>query len=127
MSPTDTAQAEMTNFRYHAFISYSHAADGRLAPAFQAGLQRLAKPWYRLRAMRVFRDQTGLAVTPRLWESIKNALCILEYFILLASPTLLIEMGRAGSGLVAAQSAGEPPPHRVDGWRSELGQRPCGF
>lgn len=35
---------------YDAFISYSHAADGRLAPAVQAALPRLAKPWYRRRA-----------------------------------------------------------------------------
>ena len=30
--------------QYDAFISYFHAADGKLAPALQAGLQRLAKP-----------------------------------------------------------------------------------
>ena len=30
---------------YDAFVSYSHAADGRLAPAVQTGLQRLARPW----------------------------------------------------------------------------------
>ena len=35
---------------YDAFMSYSHSADGRLAPALQRGLQRLAKPWHRLRA-----------------------------------------------------------------------------
>jgi WD40 repeat protein len=37
---------------YDAFMSYSHAADGELAPALQAGIQRLAKPWYRPRALR---------------------------------------------------------------------------
>jgi len=44
--------------QYDVFISYSHAADGRLAPALQSGLQRLAKPWYKPRALRVFRDDT---------------------------------------------------------------------
>jgi hypothetical protein len=29
-----------------AFISHSHAVDGRLAPALQAGLHRFVKPWY---------------------------------------------------------------------------------
>ena len=48
---------------YHAFISYSHAADARLAPALQSALHRLAKPLYRLRALNVFRDKTGLAAT----------------------------------------------------------------
>jgi WD40 repeat protein len=85
MNPSRTEQTTAGSRRYRAFISYSHAADGRLAPAFQAGLQRLAKPWYRLRAMRVFRDQTGLAVTPELWETIQAALAESEYFVLLAS------------------------------------------
>ena len=73
-------------FRYKAFISYSHAADGKLAPALQAGLERFAKPWYRRRAFRVFRDKTGLAVTPALWGAIQRGLESSEYFILLASP-----------------------------------------
>ena len=34
---------------YTAFISYSHAADGKLAPALQLALHRFARPWYRLR------------------------------------------------------------------------------
>ena len=71
---------------YDAFVSYSHAADGRLAPALQSGLQRLAKPWYRLRALRVFRDETGLSTNPHLWSSIVAALDESEWFVLLASP-----------------------------------------
>jgi hypothetical protein len=71
---------------YDAFISYSHTADGRLAPAVQSGLQRLARPWYRTRALRVFRDETGLAVNPHLWASIEAALDESEHFVLLASP-----------------------------------------
>ncbi|MGH8933004.1 MAG: PQQ-binding-like beta-propeller repeat protein [Egibacteraceae bacterium] len=71
---------------YAAFISYSHAADGRLAPAVQRGLERLAKPWYRRRALRVFRDDSGLAVTPALWSTIVAALDSSDYLVLLASP-----------------------------------------
>lgn len=73
--------------RYKAFISYSHAADGRLAPAIQHSLHRIAKPWYRLRTMRVFRDQTNLATSPGLWTSIESALREAEFFLYLASPT----------------------------------------
>ncbi len=69
-----------------AFISYSHAADGRIAPAVERGLQRLAKPWNRLRAMSVFRDQSDLALTPGLWSTISTALDGSRYFILLACP-----------------------------------------
>jgi WD40 repeat protein len=71
---------------YKAFISYSHAADNRLAPALQSALHRFAKPWYRLRAIRVFRDKTTLAATPALWPSIEKALGESEHFLLLASP-----------------------------------------
>ncbi|HEV3471234.1 MAG TPA: TIR domain-containing protein, partial [Pyrinomonadaceae bacterium] len=71
---------------FKAFISYSHAGDGELAPAVQRALHRLAKPWYRLRAMRVFRDQTNLSVSPGLWNSIESALRNSEFFLLMASP-----------------------------------------
>ncbi|MEU8238166.1 TIR domain-containing protein [Actinoplanes missouriensis] len=71
---------------FDGFISYSHAADGRLAPAVQRGLHRLARPWHRRRALWIFRDQTGLAVTPGLWSSIQTALDGSQFFVLLASP-----------------------------------------
>ena len=71
---------------FDAFISYSHAADGRLAPALQRGLQRLARPWYRTRALAVFHDETGLAVNPHLWASIARALDDSQWFIVLCSP-----------------------------------------
>ncbi len=86
MNPKPNERVATSIHKFRAFISYSHAADHRLAPALQAGLQRFAKPWYRLRAMRVFRDKTGLAVTPDLWGTIQNGLTNSEYFLLLASP-----------------------------------------
>ncbi len=72
--------------RYDAFISYSHATDGALAPALQRGLTHLAKPWYRRQAISVFRDDTGLSVTPELWGSIEEALDESSHLVLLASP-----------------------------------------
>ncbi len=71
---------------YDAFISYSLSADGHLAPAVQVGLQRLAKPWAKRRALEVFRDETGLSVSPDLWESIAGVLDASEWFVVLASP-----------------------------------------
>lgn len=71
---------------FHAFISYSHAADGPLARALQRGLQRFAKPWNRARALHVFRDEASLAANPNLWKEIERALDASEYYILLASP-----------------------------------------
>ena len=70
---------------YHAFISYSHAQDKSIAAALQSAVQKLGKPWYRRRALRVFRDDTSLSATPQLWPSIEQALGISRYFVLLAS------------------------------------------
>jgi hypothetical protein len=71
---------------YNAFISYSHTGDARLAAAIQSGLHRLAKPFYRLRALNIFRDKTSLAANPALWNAIQSALERSDYFILMASP-----------------------------------------
>ena len=71
---------------FDAFVSYSHAADGLLAPSLQRAMQRLAKPWYRPRALRVFRDESALSTNPHLWSSIQTALDESEWFVLLASP-----------------------------------------
>jgi len=71
---------------YNAFISYSHAADGRLAPAFQRALHKFAKPWYRRRSLRVFRDKTSLSANPALWPAIESALSESEWFLFMASP-----------------------------------------
>ena len=71
---------------YDAFISYSHAADGALAPSLQRCLHRLAKPWYRVRALHVFRDQSDLSANPDLWASIEQALSRSRFMIFMASP-----------------------------------------
>jgi len=73
------------NERYNAFLSYSHTADGSLAPALQQGLQRLGKPWYRRPVIKIFRDETSLAANPGLWSGIERHLSQSEYFILMAS------------------------------------------
>ena len=71
---------------FDAFISYSQAADGKLAEALQKGLHRFAKPLFKMRAIRVFRDETTLAMTPKLWPEIEQALQKSRFFILMAEP-----------------------------------------
>src|SRR6266545_3318326 len=71
---------------YAAFISYGHAADGTVAAALRSALQRFAKPWYRLRAIRVFRDVASLPIDTDLRAAIERALDETAYFLLLASP-----------------------------------------
>lgn len=71
-------------FDHEAFISYSHAADGKLAPELQRRLERFDRyPWQR--AMPIFRDQTTLSLTPHLWPVIKQNMDASRTFILLAS------------------------------------------
>src|SRR5262245_18493796 len=77
---------------YDAFISYSHAKDKPVAATLQSVMQRLGKPWYRRRALRVFRDDTSLSATPGLWPSIEQALGNSRYLILLASPEAAASM-----------------------------------
>lgn len=71
---------------YDAFISYSHAADARLATALEDGLERLARPWNRLRAMSVFRDENDLTLNPDLWGMISGRLDRSAYLVLLMCP-----------------------------------------
>jgi len=71
---------------YNAFISYSHAADGKMAPALQEGLEKFAKPWYKIRNLNIFRDEASLSASPHLWANIQKALDESEFLIYMASP-----------------------------------------
>jgi hypothetical protein len=70
---------------YDGFISYSHMHDATLGPALQTNLERFAKPWYRMRAQRIFLDTADLSANPGLWPSIEGALSSSQWFIVLAS------------------------------------------
>lgn len=67
----------MAEPEYDAFISYSRALDGTLAPALRRGVQRFAKPWHRLRTSRVFLDDVSLS---------EDALGRSRWLVLMASP-----------------------------------------
>jgi hypothetical protein len=71
---------------YQAFVSYSNAADGELAPALQSALDLFATPRYWLRALNVWRDPTSPFITPVPWRSNEKAHSESQYFILMASP-----------------------------------------
>lgn len=71
---------------FNAFISYSHSEDSDLSAKLQLALERFAKPWYKLRNLNIFRDESNLEATPHLWSNIQKALDTSEYFLLLASP-----------------------------------------
>jgi WD40 repeat protein len=71
---------------YSAFISYSHALDGKLAPALQVGMERFGRRLFSGRALRIFRDNANLAASSDLWSAIIDAMKSSDWFILLASP-----------------------------------------
>ncbi|SDF73238.1 TIR domain-containing protein [Lentzea fradiae] len=71
---------------YDGFISYSHAADRPLAKRLQRALHTIGRPWYKPRALKVFRDDVSLAASPDLWSSIRTALENSRTFTLLACP-----------------------------------------
>jgi WD40 repeat protein len=81
-----TAGREGLGKTYDAFISYAHAGDEGFSAALQRGLQHLAKPWNRRRAMEVFRDETSLSASSGLEPSIWRALDASSWLVLLASP-----------------------------------------
>jgi WD40 repeat protein len=56
-----------------------------LASTLQRALQAFAKPWYRLRALSIFRDDASLSANPGLWSSIEAALDSSRFLVLLAS------------------------------------------
>src|SRR3712207_1516072 len=85
LPPTPPDTKADTSAEFAGFISYSHRADRRLAIALQQGLHGFAKPWYRVRAIRVFRDDAVLSASPALWDSIEQALASSDFFVLLAS------------------------------------------
>jgi hypothetical protein len=70
---------------YDAFVSYSHESDREFAPALTGGVEKFAKPWNRLRALRLFLDTASLSADPALWGSIEKALERSAWFVLLAS------------------------------------------
>ncbi|RAG81028.1 hypothetical protein DN069_35075 [Streptacidiphilus pinicola] len=70
---------------YHAFISYARAVDAELAAGLQYGMQAFAKPWYRQRALRVFRDLGSLPPGSALWSALRDSLDASASLILLAS------------------------------------------
>jgi hypothetical protein len=101
-----TASPEGSRKSYDAFISYAHDADKVFALVLQRGLQHLAKPWNRRRAMEVFRDETSLAVSPGLWPSIRAALDASRWFVLLASPEAPGRTGLAKRSCIGSPARG---------------------
>ncbi|MEM9360484.1 MAG: TIR domain-containing protein, partial [Pseudomonadota bacterium] len=77
-----------TTTKYDGFISYRHTSRQiDIAASFQRALHQFAKsPWYRLRAVRLYRDETDLGASPDAWLTIEEAMDASRFLILMASP-----------------------------------------
>jgi len=95
--PPDTSRSERATVanpplslnaapRFNAFLSYCRTPDESLARALQDGLHQFARPWNRVRALRVFRDKASLSASETLRGSLEDALADSDFLILLASP-----------------------------------------
>lgn len=76
----------MSDQGFGAFISYSRTVSTGLATDLQTELERFAKPWNRLRAMRVFRDDSTMSANASLWSAIKKGLADSRWLVLIATP-----------------------------------------
>ena len=83
--------------RFDAFISYAHGDAADMAAALEHGLERLARPWNRRRALNVYRDRSSLTASADLSESLRRTMLRSCRLLLLASP------GAASSSWVAEE------------------------
>lgn len=99
---------------YDGFISYSHAADGLLAPRLQAGLQRFAKPWWKRRAVRIFRDESSLSANPHLGSSITRGPRLLSLVRAAVEPRRSgVAVGKPGDRILEDPPGAIPDPPRA--------------
>ncbi len=70
---------------YDAFLSYTHR-DRAVVSGIQKGLHRIGRRWGQLRALRIFRDDTDLTVSPDLWAKITDAMDRSRFLIVVLSP-----------------------------------------
>lgn len=71
--------------QWDAFISYARSASTLEAQKLQTAIQTFAKPWYRLRAVRIFRDDSSMSANPALWSSIEQGLQQARWLVVLLS------------------------------------------
>lgn len=73
-------------FKYAAFISYSRSETGSLAGDLQSSVERFAKKWNQVRAVRVFRDDNAMSANSSLWGAIEAALGSSQWLVVLLHP-----------------------------------------
>ena len=75
----------MTTALYDAFVSYAHEQKD-LAAALQRGVERFAKPWWRSRVLRLYRDRTTMTATAEVLGTLDEALQASGKLVVILSP-----------------------------------------
>jgi hypothetical protein len=70
---------------YDAFISYAHREERGIAERLQESVEKCAPPWYRTRALHLFRDERSSGANAGLWPSLDEEMADSRWFILIAS------------------------------------------
>jgi formylglycine-generating enzyme required for sulfatase activity len=78
---------------FAAFLSYSWKGESWIAPTIQSSLQTFLRPWYKVRALNVFRDLSYLAASSDLSRSLEEKLDQSEHLIVLASSSAATSQG----------------------------------
>lgn len=76
----------MARPEFDVFISYARSVSTPLAIDLQRELERFAKRWNQIRAVRVFRDDSSMSANSGLWSTIESALTTSKWLILIATP-----------------------------------------
>lgn len=70
---------------FDAFLSYSWKGESAIAPAIQSIIQSFLRPWYKPRALNIFRDLSSLAAGSSLQDALRKKLDQSQHLIVLAS------------------------------------------
>jgi len=91
---------------FDAFLSYGWKGESSLGLVLQSVLQMFLRPWYKTRALNIFRDLSSLAPSGSLQAYLERKLDQSRHLIVLASstPRVLKEWSwRHGTGLVGSE------------------------
>jgi hypothetical protein len=92
-----TTTGTASNFKFDAFLSYAQSDAADAAAAIEDGLEKLARPWNRRRALNIYRDRSSQTATADLSGSLRRSLMQSRRLVVLASP------GAAASPWVAEE------------------------
>lgn len=78
---------------FDGFLSYSWKGESSIAPVIQSVLQTFLRPWYKPRALNIFRDLASLAASSSLQSSLEEKIDQSKHLIVLASSTAAASEG----------------------------------